>query len=90
VGKIPTAPVTYHWRVDEQKSDRADQCCGAGAIIMIQFSAPAHCYRLGILKSSDKSILLVSSVDYASTRTLPNTATGRSMKILTHKISYSI
>jgi hypothetical protein len=57
---------------------------------MIQFSAPAHCYRLGILKSSDKSILLVSSVDYASTRTLPNTATGRSMKILTPKISYSI
>jgi hypothetical protein len=55
----------------------------AGAIIMIQFSAPAptraFCCRLRILKSSDKSILLVSSVDYASTRTWPNTATGRSM-----------
>ncbi len=37
------------------------QCCGAGVIIMIQFSAPASApapsYKLGILKSSQKSIL---------------------------------
>jgi hypothetical protein len=64
----------------------------AAAIIMIQFStaALAPCLGLGILRSSKKSILLVSSVDYASTRTWPSAATDRSMKILTHKISYSI
>ncbi len=64
----------------------------AGAIILIQFStaALAPWLGLGILRSSKKSILLVSSVDYASTRTWPSAATGRSMKILTHKISYSI
>jgi hypothetical protein len=43
--------------VAEPEPQGAGTFAGAGAIIMIQFSAPAPCYRLGILKSSEKSIL---------------------------------
>jgi hypothetical protein len=59
------AKTLYLSSVTEPEPQGAGTFAGARAIIMIRFTAPAPCYWLGSLKSSEKSILLVSSVDYA-------------------------